>query len=383
VPADTTRPPIVVSPRFQPAALYSASRGFGVGGGLGIENLGWAGSEIEVAARLSQRFQSASLYLYTQDPYTTPLYGLLGGYVRTSTRQRFYGLGPDSDRDARLNLDFTSAVVEGRLGWYPFGNTGFLLQPGARYLIDRLSGWEDADDDATTLPPPEDLAHLDRLTDSTRTGVSLGLEVSRDTRDRLVMTRRGALAEVSFHRFFATDDSDLRFNRAQARVFGFQPLIGERVVAFGRAVVAVTRADDGAELPFFYQPALDDALLSGYPGERFFGRDLFAAGAGVRFPFMDFFGRYGIDGVIVADVGGSYFDIAEQFTLSVSFDADEEVAEGEGVPLRPGAGIGFTLVNVDKDDDVANVLVGISPEGVTIAGFQVVYDFRDLLPLFR
>jgi hypothetical protein len=388
-PPDTTRPAVEVELRFQPAALYSASRGFGIGGGVGITNLGWAGSEVELAARLSQRFQSASAYLYTQDPYEASLYGLVGGRVRTSSVQRFYGLGPEADRDDRLELDFTSAAVEGRVGWYPFGHTGLLVQPGVQLQWDHLSSFEDADDDPTTFPDEASIASLEAVEGEIRSGVFAGLEVSHDTRDRLVMTRRGILAEAAFHRFFSLDDVDpegLQFNRFQARLFGFQPLMGRRVVLFGRAVAAVTRADDdptGERLPFFYRPVLDGDLLSGYTGDRFFGRDLLAFGGGVRFPLVDLFGRYGIDGALVADLGSSYHDIADQFSPSVSFERDVTADEDGNFPLRPGAGFGISLVNLDRERDVAAILIGVSPEGVTLTGFQIVYDFRDLLPLFR
>jgi hypothetical protein len=385
-PAGTARPPIELLPRFQPSALWSATRGFGVGGGLGIRHLGWAGSEVEIGARLSQRFQSASVYLYTQDPYTAPVYGLVGGYLRTSTRQRFYGLGPASDRDNGLFLDFTSAQAEGRLGWYPFGHTGLLVQPGVRLLWDHLAGFEEDDAGALARLDAVSLGSLEAVEDSVRYGVSLGLEVGHDTRDRLVMTRRGLLAEASVRRFFALDDSGLRFNSAQVRLFGFYPLAGRRVVGFARAVAAVTRADDdpdGTALPFFYRPALDDALLPGYSGERFFGRDLVAVGAGARFPLVDAFGRYAIDGVLTVDVGSSYDDIGEQFTLALSFAEDVVPDADGGVPLRPSLGVGFNLVNIDRDRPVVGALVGFSPEGLVLGSLQIVYDFRDLLPLFR
>lgn len=388
VPADTVRPAVEIEPRFQPTALYSASRGFGVAGGLSVRNLGWAQSELELAARLSQRFQSASVYLYTQDPYTAPVYGLVGGRIRTSSVQRFYGLGPTSDRDDRLELDFTGAAVEGRVGWYPFGHTGLLLQPGVQFQWDHLRDFEEAGEGNLDSLDAASIASLNAVRGETRFGVFAGIEVSHDTRDQLVMTRRGMLAEVAFHRFFSLDDvdADLRFNRLQARLFGFQPLLGRRVVLFGRAVAAVTRADDdslGTRLPFFYRPALDGDLLSGYTGDRFFGRDLLAFGFGIRFPLVDLFGRYGIDGALVGDLGSSYDDITEQFSPSVSFENPMTVDADGNVPLRPGAGFGISLVNVDRDRDVASVLIGVSPEGVTFTGFQIVYDFRDLLPLFR
>src|SRR5690606_19024154 len=157
--------------------------------------------------RLSQRFQSAAVHVYTHDPYTAPLYGLVGGHVRTSSRQRFYGLGPASDRDHRLDLDFASGQVETRVGWYPLGHTGLLLQPGVRLLYDKLSGFEDADGDSTTFLDPVSVRALQRLEGMSRYGASVGLEVGHDTRDRVVMTRRGVLAEASFRRFFALDDS--------------------------------------------------------------------------------------------------------------------------------------------------------------------------------
>ncbi|NNF56941.1 MAG: hypothetical protein HKN04_01760 [Rhodothermaceae bacterium] len=384
--ADTTRAKVEIATRFTPTALYSSTRGFGVAGGLGIRNLGWEGSLIEIGARVSERFQSAATYLYTGDPYTTPLYGLIGGQIRTSTRQRFYGLGPLADRDNKLNLDFTSAQIEGRLGWYPLGHSGLLLQPGARVFIDRLSGFEDDNENgATANLDAISLNNLLMVQGETRTGVALGLQVSSDTRDRLVMTRHGMLLEASARRFFSLDDSDVQFNRTQVRLFGFYPLRGRRTVLIGRAVgVMVWGENDTTEsLPFYYLPALDDALLPGYPAERFFGPDLVAAGAGVRLPIIDLVGRYGLDALLLADVGSVYDNIGDQFKLALSFDEDITADENGRVPLHPSLTFGLGVVNLDRNRAVAGVLFGFSPEGLVISGLRVVYDFRDLRPLFR
>ena len=370
-------------PRFQPTALYSATRGFGIGGGVNIDHLAWEGSQLQLGARLSQRFQSGSAYLYSGDPYTTPLYGFFGAQMRTSTRQGFYGLGPFSDRDDKINLDFTSARPEVRVGWYPLGHSGLLLQPGGRFLWDRLGSFEDADDDAATLA---DTTSLAPLRGDTRYGLALGIQVSSDTRDRLVLTRRGVLVEAAFDRFFALDGSDLRFNQVQVRFFGLVPFYARRTVFITRAVAVTTRADndpDGTGLPFFYQPALDDALLPGYPAERFFGRDILALGAGVRFPVIDLFGVLGLDGLVMVDVGSAYSDITDQFSFEISLDNEIEAADGGQVPLRPSLALGLDIINLDQDKGIVGGLLGISPEGITVTGFRVVYDFRDLQPLFR
>jgi len=384
-PTDTVRnrDPIEIRPRFYPTALYSASRGFGIAGGVAVENLGWNGSRTTLDARLSQRYQSAALTLYSGNPYTRPLYAGVGAAVRTTTRRRFYGLGPRADRDDRLYLDYTSAEAEARVGWYPLGHTGLLLQPTARLLWDRLDAVTGGLDSARAVLDPVSAENLAGLRGDDRYGVSLGLALSSDTRDRLALATRGVLAQVEARRFFALDGSALRFNQVFGSVYGFAPLDRRGSFALvGRAVAGITRADDDARLPFFYLPTLDDALLSAYPGDRFLGRDLFAVGGGLRFPVWRGFGLLEVNGLVMAMLGSAYDDIGEEFSLRVSFDEDVDPAEAT-VPLRPALAVGGALVHLDRGRVAAGGIVGIGPEGIMTTSLTLVYDLREARALFR
>ncbi|MEL6615343.1 MAG: hypothetical protein AAFQ43_06370, partial [Bacteroidota bacterium] len=85
---DTVPDPVIVRPRLAPTALYSNSRGFGIAGGIAVENAGWQGSQTALDLRLSQRYQGIAFSLYTADPFESPLYGHVSAEATQTTRRR-------------------------------------------------------------------------------------------------------------------------------------------------------------------------------------------------------------------------------------------------------------------------------------------------------
>lgn len=384
--ADTVRDqdPVQIRPRFVPTSLYSGTRGLGIEGGVAIDNVGWEGSLVAVDGRLSQRYQRAGVTLYTGNPYEHRVFAGVSGTVRTTTRRRFYGIGPLAMRDAKLSLDYSSGEVETRAGWYPFGHTGLLVQPSARLLWDRLDGIAEDSENRPELVDDASLDNLARVQGEDRYGVALGLSLSTDTRDGRILATQGVLAQLEAKRFFALDGSDLAYNQVLGSVYGFAPLSRNRSYSLiGRVVAGVTRSDDGAELPFFYLPTLDDALLSAYPGDRFLGRDLLTVAGGIRFPVVRGFGLFELNGLLMATVGSTYTDIADEFSPSISFDRDIVVDDNGRVPLRPALVVGLGLINLDRQRISVGGKMGIGPEGLIFTGLNLVYDLRDTTSLFR
>ena len=373
-----------IRPRLAPSALYSETRGFGIAGGVLLENAVWPGSETALDLRLSERYQGAALSVYTSDPFSSPLYGLFQAEASTTTRRRYYGVGPFSSEANRLFLDFASVQAEARMGAYPLGNTGLYLQPGARFLLDRLRNIEEDQGQALERLAASDPVSFDAVQeplDETRHGVSVGLQVASDLRDWRAYPRRGTFVSVEGRRFFSTDGSGLQFNRLGVNTLGYLPIRG-RTALVGRANLVVTRADEGDDIPFYYLPVLDPRLLTAYPPDRFVGRDVLALGGGIRFPIRDYRGIYGLDALVMGYLGNAYDSVFDQASARVTFDPGP-LARGEGVPLRPAIGIGLGIVNLDKERVVLGGLVGISPEGISLASLRIAYDLRDARPLFR
>ncbi len=383
---DSVRERIEIRPRLAPSALYSNARGFGIGAGVGVSNLLFDGSEAALDFRIAQRFTSVALSAFTSDPYESAFFGVATFEASTTTAQRYYGVGPYTDEANRLFLDFASIDAEARIGAYPLGNTGLFLQPSARFLLDRLRDIEEDDDTQGALArlerdDPRSAAAVADVLDETRYGASFGLEVASDLRDWRSYPRKGTFVSVEGRRFYAMDGSGLRFNRLAVSTLGYLPLRG-RTALVGRSNLIVTRAEDNAEIPFYYLPALDARLLAAYPPDRFRGRDVLALGGGIRFPVRDFIGVYGIDALIMGYLGNTYDDVFDQVSAGVTFD-EGPLAEDGRVPFRPALGLGLGIVNLDKERVVLGGLIGISPDGISLATLRIAYDLRDARPLFR
>jgi len=380
--ADDDSPGLQFRPRIAPSALYSSNRGFGIGGGVGIRNVGWTGSDLVVDLRLQQRYQSADVTFFTADPFDSSLHGLVTVGGSTTERRRYFGLGPNTLPSSEINLFHDAAQAEARIGYYPLGTTALYLQPGLRFLYD-YSGGVNAAAGAGSLAglDPASRQAVEVAEGVDRYGLSAGLEVATDLRDWPAYPRKGFFGSAEYRRFFALDGSDLMLDRYSATAIGYLPVRGRTTLLF-RAVGILTRNDSDAPIPFYYLPTLDDRVATAFREDRLTGRDIVAAGAGIRAPIFDFLGVYGIDGVVMAYIGNAYDNVFEQFKPAISFKEDAAVTDGRAA-LRPSLGVGLGLINLDKERVVLGGLVGFGPGGVTLATLRVAYDLRDARPLFR
>ncbi|HEX8299426.1 MAG TPA: hypothetical protein VF594_09735 [Rubricoccaceae bacterium] len=377
-----------LSPRIAPSALYSANRGFGIGGGVLIRNAGWDGSEIGIDVRAQQRFLGAGVSVLTGDPYARRVFGSFTASASTTNRRQFFGVGPFTSGSRALLLSHNEASADASLGVYPFGTTALLVQPSVRLLVDRSGGIRD--DSPASL---EDLSvasqnAVEPNLGETRTGLSAGLELTADVRDWAAYPRKGAVATVEARRFTGLDAEALTFTRVAATTTGYLPLY-DRIVLIGTFTGIVTRqgdADgDGAAdpIPYYYLPTLDERVAVAFQQDRLTGRDILAAGLGIRLPVYDFLGVYGIDAIAIGYLGNVYDDVFQQFSPSVGFGQDQTADPDGRASLRPALGLGLGIVNLDKERVVLGALVGVGAGGVTLASLRIAYNLRDSRPLFR
>ena len=372
--------PVEVSPVFPLGALFSGTYSVGLGAGARAENVGWEGSSAQATAFGSLYGYGADVVLATGDPYAQPVHALVHAETSRATRRRYFGAGPGSVRESRVDLDHRSASVEARLGVYPFKTTALLVQPSGRLLVDRLGTPTPETDAALRQLDGGSEAAARALVGETRAGVSLGVEVASDRLDWHDYPSGGTYASVEARRFLALDGSELAYSRGTAQLSGYLPL-GRRTVLMGHAAGAVTRPDDDATLPFPYLATLDNDLLLAYQTDRFRGRDALALALGVRVPIAQVYGMFGVDADLTGTLGNVYDDVFRQLDAAVTFETT--VASDDSVPFRPAASLGLRVVNLDARSTYIGGRVGLSPEGVAVALVAIRADIRDLLPMFR
>ena len=377
-----------VRPVVSPSALYSASKGFGLGGGIAAGDVLGPGDHLQIEARLAERLQGAYAEYRTGNADDDPLFLLLGAAGWTTSRTRFTGHGPTSDPEGSLYLDRDVAFGEARLGWSPGGPGGVLLQPAVRLRLDRLNGFEETDPGSLALVSAEDLDRLDTLRVERRLGAEVALAVVRDTRNIRALPSRGSYLQAELSRFQTIDGSRLGFTRLQATAYAFRPalirlpFIPERGALFVRANGVITRDDGEDPLPWVYLPEAERDLLVGYPRSEFVGRDAVSLGVGARGVIAQAIGAFLVEGVAMGLVGAAYDDIGRQFTPRVRFDGGA-VPEGERVPLSPSLAVGLNIHFLDRERPIVGVLVGAGPEGISLASLRLVYGLRDFRPRFR
>lgn len=386
---DDDGPDVEFRPRIAPSALYSNGRGFGIGGGVGIRNLGWAGTDLTVDLRLQQRFQSAAVTFFSADPYDNAFHMLATAGGSTTERRRYYGLGPNTVANSEVNLYHDAAQAEVRAGYYPLGSTALYVQPGIRFLYDYSGGINEDASQSTLERFDERSREAIEIADGVdRYGASVGIEFATDLRDWPSYPRRGYFGTFEHRRFVAFDESDLTLARYSASSIGYFPIRG-RTTLIVRGVGILTRSGDADgdgeddPIPFYYLPTLDDRVATAFRQDRLTGRDILAAGVGIRAPVVDFLGVYGIDALVMGYLGNAYDNVFEQFTPRVSFEEGSDADDLGRAYLRPSLALGLGVVNLDKERVVVGGLLGIGPGGVSLATLRIAYDLRDARPLFR
>ena len=373
-PADTTDRRVQIG--FQPrlGALYSNSKGFGLGGEVTARHLVGSDTELAVMGRIQQRYGQVGASFFTGDPFRAPLFaGLIGFYTNDRVRH-FYGLGPRSLRRNHVYTSMESAEAEVRLGWHPSETGRWLVQPVVRLLHHHVHAFRDRRDQAFLRLDPTSQRNLFDTVGRPTTGVTYGLEVAFDTRDRPFYSSEGALLLVTARRYDGLGDNAFRYYATSASAYGFVPL-QNRQVLFGRAVLALTHPLGDTPLPFYALPVVDDQLLGAYTRFRFAGHDLLVLTLGYRVPVYTFLDWFSLDANVQVSAANAYDDLFDQFKPGLTFATDLR-EDGGRTALRPSLSVGADLVNLDTGRIVIGGQMGVDPEGYRFGTLRFVYGIR-------
>ena len=352
--------------------VYRPFEGVGVGAGVTVQGVAGAGSAVALDGRLLTHFQGVRVAAVTGDPAAERVYSALVAEVSTTDRRRYVGLGPAGLLADDLFLSRDHASAELRVGVHPFGTTALLVRPAVAVRYDRSGGVvTDAGDGAFGALDAASQAAVGAATGNDRYGLSAGLALATDLRDRAGLPRRGTLAVVEVRRFEALDGSGLGLNEVSGSAVLYVPL-GGRAAAVVRGVGAsVRRAGGDGPIPFYYLPVLDDRLATPFGRDRLTGRDVVAGGAGARVPVVEAFGLYGLDVTVMGYLGNAYRDVADEFEPAVSFDGDLALGADGRAPLRPALALDLSVVDLARERVVLGGALGLTPDGITLAAVRL------------
>lgn len=374
---------VAVNLRPYPLALWGPRAGLGLGAGLVVHNLGLDGSQWLLTAAPAWHEQVGTFSFATSDPRTAHNYALLDARLAHTDRLWFYGLGPRSSNDSQVALTATSFDARLRFG-RSFARQRVLVQPHVALKQHHVTSVEDVDDGAVDALDPASQANLravsgdgDVLGDR-QLGIRYGLDVAYDTRDRRHGATRGVLLQATVLRHAGLLDGDLRFDQLTLDGYGFVPL-GRRHRLVLRLRLDATRDRGDAPIPFFLLPSLDGQLVPGFARHRFVGSESLVSSLVYRFPLVQISDLFVLEGHAGVHAATVYDDLADQFTLDVSFDETLD-AERDAVPLRPAASTGVRLGPIFRDETYVDVAVGVSPEGVSGVRLSLVRSLTSVRP---
>jgi hypothetical protein len=216
------------------------------------------------------------------------------GSHRDYPQENFFGLGPDSDRDARSDYAIRTNHFGGRAGVRPFARH-LLVGGGLEFLQPRLgAGQNDKYPDVPQLFPPSEVPGIDSRSDFMRSAFF----VEVDYREPLY-AKKGGWYRFDFSHYDDRTTDQFTFNRFDADVrqfFGF--LAGRRVLA-ARLFASTSDTDAGQTMPFFFMPTLGgNDTLRGFREYRFRGPHAILAQVEYRWEIWS-----GFDGAIFYDAG--------------------------------------------------------------------------------
>jgi hypothetical protein len=206
----------------------------------------------------------------------------------------FFGLGPDSRRGDHVTYGFRNSAVGVAGGiratpWLAFGGR-----------LDRLTPRIDGDSDSGS-PAIGDRFDVSQVPGLARQPDFIRYEIFTDLnyREPRGNPRRGGRYYVAYHQFNDRDLSRYTFQRIEADLQQYIPLVKDRRVLALRALASMSDADEGQEVPFYFQRSLggpDD--LRGFRRFRFRDRNLLLFQAEYRWEIFT-----AVDGAIFYDAG--------------------------------------------------------------------------------
>ena len=230
---------------------------------------------------------------------------------------KYYGIGMDSDKDAKTFFSYT-----------PWGGGGRLDFDLSRHLT--VGGG---------------VNYIDIQTDSGATGPSIeerfspadtpGLELDQfkyvnstaraafDWRSRLGYAGSGGLYRVQFDDFRENDNDQYSYRSLEAEVVQMIPLMRANWVIALRGLTTITDIEDTDAVPYFMLPALGGGkTLRGYPDFRFRDRNRLVMNAELRWTparFLDMAVFYDTGKVTARKEDINFEDLEDSYGIGMRF----------------------------------------------------------------
>jgi hypothetical protein len=204
----------------------------------------------------------------------------------------FFGLGPDSSREDRVEYGLRNTIIGGNASFRPIG--WLTVTGGVDYLDPRVTAQTEPGR-IFSIFGPEDLPGA--LVQPEFLKYEGGVEFN--TRTPRGNPRSGARYAASLQRYEDLDVDRFAFNRFEVDLQQYVPLVRDRRVLALHGLVSFSDADAGAEVPFYLQRTLggpDD--LRGFRVFRFRDRNMLLMQAEYRWEIFT-----AVDGAIFYDAG--------------------------------------------------------------------------------
>jgi hypothetical protein len=300
--------------------------GWAVGPGYRYEGLAGGALDADVFARMSwKRYWQVEGRL--RMPRLNGGRTTIGvfGRLRDMPQEDFYGFGPDSSRDDRVNF----ALREGAAGGFADHRIGdaLTLHAGAEFVQPSTRAGRDRN--YPSIEQRFDTAALPGFADQPDFVVVRG-GATFDRTDEPGNPRRGPQHHVQFARWTSRGGAPSTFNAVTADLRQYIPFFNETHVITLRGALWHTAPEDGAEVPLYYQPVLGGGrALRGYREFRFRDRSAVLLQAEYRYQLFS-----GADGVVFYEAGAVGRSLSDLGSLKTDYGVGLRFGAGEGVFMR-------------------------------------------------
>jgi hypothetical protein len=327
-----------------PRGLFVRVGGLTEGAGFGLgPAFRWSNAHVSwtTAGVVSvKRYLIAESVLALPHLFDDHVFAVLHIRRRDFPQEDFYGLGSSSDVDNRTNFAFRDTSVEGTGGFKPVN----WLSVGGRLAYLAPSVGSGTDKKFPSLENVFDRSNVPGFIEQpafVRTDAFLDF----DARDPTGNPRAGVRYLLTYGRYNDRDFGRYSFRRVDADAQHYLPMLHRHRMLVLRALLATTDAENGHQVPFYYQPALGGAYtLRGFRTYRFRDRHALLLQAEYRYEVNPFLmGAIFYDaGKVVSRRGDLNFDDLERsygFGLrvggltGVSLRTDLAFGSGEGTRL--------------------------------------------------
>ena len=368
-----------VSLRIYPRGFWGSRVGVGLSGGLVVHHLGRRHAQGLLTVAPAWHEQVATVAWASANPDRAQQYMLANARTLHTNRDWFYGLGPDSDLDARQSIERSAVTMRLRAGQH-FLNRRLLIQPLlglSVHRVDRVPNPNVSGLDAQSQRHLQQLAS-ERVgpLESRHTGLRVGVDVQYDTRPQHPRPTRGVLLEGGWSRYLSVTSSFIRYDQLDLGGYGYVPLGGAHHLV-GRLSLVHTVARGRAPVPYFLRPTLDGTLVPGWARHRFVDSDRLISSVLYRFPLAQPFNLLHLGGHLGVHAASVYDDVFSEAALDLTFEKSLD-PDRSSVPLRPAVSLGLHLGLSFRHTPSLDLTLGLSPEGVTAIRFTLNQDLQAL-----